>query len=166
MPRYSSSNSPPSPSSALKPFSGAGRGKDELLQSLRNLHSGAEDDPQVLEALANEYMQAQSLDYYSSVYGMKLSKEPVDVPRQEQIEFDDDYFTTLEKAKYEYPKPLPRSGERRSLQFTWQQGGLLGRGSYGCVCIARVSLYHAFSVLFFTCFGAIGHGLCVLESIL
>lgn len=92
------------------------------------------DDPKLLEAVANEYMHKQSLDFYSNVYGFQLSKDPVDVPRQEQSEFDDDYFTSVEKAKYEYPKPMPQPGECQGLPFKWQQGGLLGRGSFGCVC--------------------------------
>jgi hypothetical protein len=78
-------------------------------------------------------MNKQSLDFYSSVYGIQLSKDPVDVPRQEQVEFDDDYFTSLEKAKYEFPKPVPQPGGRQALPFKYQQGGLLGRGSFGCV---------------------------------
>jgi hypothetical protein len=78
-------------------------------------------------------MNKQSLDFYSSVYGIQLSKDPVDVPRQEQVEFDDDYFTSIEKAKYEYPKPVPQPGGRQALPFKYQQGGLLGRGSFGCV---------------------------------
>lgn len=101
--------------------------------SLPTWNNTPQDDPQLLEALANDYMHKQSLDFYSNVYGIQLNNEPVDVPRQEQIEFDDDYFTSIEKAKYEYPKPVPRPGERQGLPFKWQQGGLLGRGSFGCV---------------------------------
>lgn len=105
----------------------------------------AEDDPSVLEALANEYMHQQSLDYYSSVYGIQLGSDPVDVPRQEQIEFDDDYFTSIEKAKYEYPKPVPRPGDRTGIHFKWQQGGLLGRGSFGCVSVTSDLLFADFT---------------------
>eukprot|EP01127_Copromyxa_protea_P009468 TRINITY_DN2242_c0_g1_i1.p1 TRINITY_DN2242_c0_g1~~TRINITY_DN2242_c0_g1_i1.p1 ORF type:complete len:350 (-),score=30.98 TRINITY_DN2242_c0_g1_i1:156-1205(-) len=78
-------------------------------------------------------MHKQSLAFYSNVYGIQLAQDPVDVPRQEQIEFDDDYFTSIEKAKYEFPKPMPRPGGQQGVPFKWQQGGLLGCGSFGRV---------------------------------
>lgn len=103
------------------------------------------EDPELLEALANDYMHKQSLDFYLNAYGIQLSKDPVDVPRQEQIEFDDDYFTSAEKVKYELPKPIPRRGD--GIEFKWQQGGVLGRGSYGCVLLPSTSIFLIFTGL-------------------
>ena len=89
-----------------------------------------QDQKTELETLASDYMAQEQWKDTATAYGINLEEASKDLPLQESP-CHDDYYTTVEKERYEHPKPSLNTCE--SWGIRWQKGHLLGQGSFGSV---------------------------------